>query len=125
MPKVILDTNFIMACVRNKIDFLEDLPYLGFQILIPKQVFAELDSITRSKQKLHSKDDAYLAIRILEQGEENFEEIDLKGSYLDNALVEYAKQHREVVIATLDQNLKSKISNQKLVIREGKRFEVV
>lgn len=125
MPKVLLDTNFILACTRNKIDFIEDLQFLGLQILIPKQVFGELDNIIRSKQKLHNKDNASLAIRILEKSEDKFEEVDLRGSYLDNALVEYAKKHRDTVIATLDQELKKKIPNQKLAIREKKRFEIV
>lgn len=126
MPKqVLLDSSFILSCVRNKIDFFDDLMFLGFEILIPRQVFSELDGITRSKQKLHNRDDAFFALKILEQNQDKFTEIDLKSSNVDFGILNYAKQHKDIIIATLDSELKKKIPNQKLVIREKKRLEVV
>jgi len=123
--KVLLDTNFIMACVDNKIDFIGELQFLGMEVLIPNQVFDELEDIILSKQKMHSRDDASLVLRVLEEEEGNFEKIDIPGSYLDNAIVAYAKQHKEIIIATLDKGLRSKISNKKLAIRNRKTFELL
>lgn len=122
MQKVILDTSFIISCVRNKIDFIEDLEFMGFQVFIPKQVFHELEGITRSKQKAHSRDDAHLAIKVLKANDHKFEEMDLRTPNVDQGIYEYAQKHRDVSVATLDAELKKKIFNRKIVIREKNRL---
>ena len=125
MAKVLLDTNFILSCVRNKLDFFDELTFRGYKILIPKQVFAELDGISRSKQKMHSRDDAHFALKMLEKEEKSYEEIDMGKGNVDNSIVNYSKNNKEVIIATLDSELKKKITSRKMVIREKKRLEVV
>ena len=51
MKYAILDTNFILTCVKQKIDFFEDIKLMGFQIVIPKQVINEIEKIPKSKKK--------------------------------------------------------------------------
>ncbi len=125
MKKVILDTNFILTCVKQKIDFLDDLFFWGYKILIPKQVFTELDQIMHSKQKYHSRNDASLALTILEKTEGSFDDIDLKDSNVDRGLVKFAEQNKDVVVGTLDRKLKHKIKNPKIVINEKKKLSVI
>lgn len=123
MKQAILDTNFILTCIKQKIDFFEDLKFMGVQISIPKQVVKEIKEITNSKKKLHFKEDAKLALKILEKNP--FKEIDLKQKNVDNGLIQFAKKNKDVIVATLDRELKNKIKGHKLVIRGKKRLEVV
>ena len=44
MKKAIIDTNFIITSVKQKIDFLEELNFLGIECLIPKEVIKELEN---------------------------------------------------------------------------------
>ena len=122
MKQVILDTSFILSAVRLKIDFLEDIKFLGYKALLPKQVITELKNIIESKKKLRFKDEAKLALKILQK--KRLPKIDLKQEYVDKGILNYAKQHKEIIVATLDKELKSKIPNQKLVIRAMKRLEI-
>ena len=123
MKQVILDTNFILSCVRKKIDFLDEIEFMGFQILIPIQVIGEIKKIIDSKKKLHFKEDAKLALKILSKN--NFEKIDLNEKYVDKGLMEFAEKNKEVLVATLDKELKKKIKNNILIIRGRKKLEIV
>lgn len=117
MKSAILDTNFIISCAKQKIDFIEDLSFKGLQILVPLQVIKEL--------KILSKKDANarLALKILQSA--GVRKIDLKGKNTDKAIINYAKANDNVLIATLDEGIKKKIRNSKLVIREKKRLGII
>ena len=45
--EVILDTNFIVSCIRKKIDFLEQLREQGFKVIVLREVLQELKDILR------------------------------------------------------------------------------
>lgn len=92
------------------------------RILIPKQVTKEIKSIINSKKKLHFKEDAKLALKLLEKN--SFKEIDLKEKNVDKGIVKYSKKN-DVIVATLDREIKSKIKNSKLVIRQKKKLKVL
>ncbi|MBD3247149.1 hypothetical protein GF378_00835 [Candidatus Pacearchaeota archaeon] len=137
MKKVLLDTSFILHAIRNKIDFLEEILFMGMTPLLPKQVLRELKSIVNSKKKLRFKDEARLALDLFEKiknksknkdknkDPKKIKTIDLNEDYVDKGIVRYAKKHKNIVIATMDYNLKKQIKNQKLVVRAGKKLEVV
>ena len=122
MKKVVLDTNFILTCIRQKIDFFEDIDLMGLQILIPEQVLTEIKRISESKKKLRFREEAKLALELLKKS--RFKKIDLKTKNTDNGISNYSKKH-EVIVATLDKKLKQKIKTQKLVIRGKKNLEIV
>jgi len=123
MKKVILDTNFILTCIKQKIDFFEEIKLMGMQILIPKQVINEIKRVANSKKKLHFRENAKLALKLLEKN--FFTEIDIKNRNVDKGLINLAKENREVIIASLDREIKNKIQNPKLVIRAKKKLEVI
>lgn len=123
MKHVLLDTNFILTAVKNKIDFLESISFLGLIPIIPIQVINELKNISDSKKKLKFKEDAKLALKILSKNKTKT--IDIKNDYVDNGILDYIKQNKSVIVATMDKELKSKIINQKLIIRAKKRLEIV
>ena len=124
MTKVLLDTNFIITCVRNKIDFFNEIPVMGLQIIIPKQVISELEAIARSKKKLKTKDGAVLSLSILLKNDFKLIDLHIKGNYVDKGIKKYARENREIIIATLDRDLK-KLPNRKLIVRGKKRLEII
>jgi len=123
MKKTILDTSFILTAVRQKIDFFSELENTGFKILIPEEVIGEIESISKSNKKGEVVENAKLALKIL--GKEKFEKIKLGGKNVDDSIVKLAKENSDFVVATLDREIKNKIKNSKLVIRQKKRIEVI
>lgn len=122
MKKVILDTNFILSCIRKKIDFFEEIKFIGLKILIPNQVIKEIKGIAESKKKLKFREEAKLALRLLEKN--SFKKIDLKRKNVDRGLINLAKGNKDTIIATLDREIKEKVENQKLIIRGNKKLEM-
>ncbi|MEM3405981.1 MAG: hypothetical protein QW117_03365 [Candidatus Pacearchaeota archaeon] len=119
--EVILDTNFILECIKNKID-LSDLQLYG-KIIIPIQSIKELDFISRDKRKsIKDKNNAIIALKIIEL--KNFSLIDLKKEKVDEGIIDYVKNKKDVIIATLDRELKNKISDlcKILSIRNKKKI---
>ena len=116
MKYILLDTNFILSCIRKKIDFFEELQSMGFSVIIPKQVIEEIKGLSKSKTE------AEVALKILEKSE--FRKITLHGKNVDNGIVKVAKENEGWIIATLDKEIKGKIKNQKLTIRGEKKLEI-
>ena len=127
MKKTILDTNFILTCVKQKIDFFEEIRFMGMEILIPKQVINELKIILDSKKKLHFREEAKLSLKLLEKEKKSFKKIDLSryGKNTDKGIKNFAEKNKDIIVATLDKKLKNKIKNQKLVIRGKKKLEII
>ena len=123
MKTAILDTNFILSCVKQKIDFFEEIPFQGMKILIPEEVIEEVKKIAISGKKLHFRRNAELALRILEKNK--FETIKLGSSNVDKGLIEYSRKQNNIIFATLDEELKRKIKKPLLVIRKRKRLEII
>ena len=123
MNKVVIDTNFILNCIREKIDLFENLQEIGFKIVIPVRVIEELNQIKNSKQKLKHRDEAELALKILDKY--SFEKIKLESKNTDNGLVIYLKKNPDLFFATMDRNLSKKVKNRKIVLRSKKKLEVL
>ena len=121
MKKILLDSNFVVSCVKNKIDFFEKL--IGNQILIPTQVIEELKKLSDSKQKLHNKEIATLSLQIIQKNK--FKKIDLGKGHVDKKIIQYVKDNPEVIVATLDKELQKKINTKKLIIRGKKKLEII
>ncbi len=123
MKKAVLDTNFILTCVKQKIDFFDEIRFMGFEIVIPEEVIFELKKIQKSGSKLHSRNNAQLALKILEKNQ--FKKMNLKTKKVDKGLVELSKKDKKIVIATLDKELKYKIKRPILLIRGRKKLKII
>lgn len=123
MKKAMLDTNFILTCMRQKIDFFRYLEMEGFQILIPVQVIKELENIVGSNKKLYFRENAKLSLDLLKKN--NFMKIYLKTKNTDNGIVRFSKKNPGVTIGTLDREIKKKSGNDKIVIRGKSNLEIV
>ncbi len=115
MKQTLLDTNFILTCIKQKIDFFEELKFMGLEILIPKQVIRELKNIKIPEAKF--------ALRLLEKNK--FKEIDIGKGEVDKKIKFFAEKNPEILVATLDKELQKKLKNKKIVIRGKKRLEIV
>lgn len=116
MKPVILDTSFIITCIKQKIDFREELNAIGLKPVFPKQVIDELKGLSKSNSN------AQLALQIFSKYK--FEIIDLGIKNVDNSIIQYAKHNEDVFIATLDREIIKKISNSRIIIRQKKKLEI-
>ncbi len=123
MKKAVLDTSFILTCVKQKIDFLDEIKFMGMDVLIPEEVLKEIKKIISSGKKLHFREDAKLALKILNKNK--FKKIKLGTANVDKGLVDFAKKNKGVIVATLDKELKEKIKKPKLVIRGKNKLKVI
>ena len=112
MRKVVLDTSFILTCVKQKIDFFYWLNMDGIKAIIPEQVLRELGGLG-----------AELALKIINTN--NFELLKIAGRDADAAIIKFANENPGIIVATLDVGLKKKIRNRKLIIRQKKKLEIV
>lgn len=122
MAKVVLDTNFILTCIRNKIDFYEELFHRGHLVQIPREVIAEIKRLMDSSKKLKFKEEANLALKLIESSDHEL--VDCPGKYVDKGLIKYCNENPNVVLATMDKVLKKSVKNRKMVIRNKKKLEL-
>lgn len=123
MEKAILDTNFILTCVKQKIDFFEELFLMGIKPIIPTQVISELERITKTKKKLAFRDNAKLSLKLLKNIE--YEKIDLGKGLVDDLIVKFLNKNPKIILSTLDKELKKRVKNPKMVIRLKKKIEII
>lgn len=132
--KILLDTNFLITCTNQKIDFVSitnELLDEKVEFVLPIEVEKELKEIsTRNGEKTNDKHSAELALQITENLDRAvlIGENDEKGT--DAGIVEYAKQNKSAIIATLDKELKERIKKQSpktriLTIRNLKNLGIV
>lgn len=132
MADILLDTNFIVSCVKKKIDFFEQLEELfpGSKILVPLQVIREIKELS-GKGKIADREAAKLSFAIISQKkQENLEIIDLKKGGVDKGILDYAPEKKTTFItATLDKKLRKKLkmlaNRPRFLAIRGKRIEVV
>jgi len=116
MKQALIDTSFILSCVKQKIDFFSYLEREGFRILIPEAVIVELKKLSKSSSY------ARTALRLLEKNK--YEEVIMKEKTADKTIVQIAKEIPSIVVASLDNGIKRKIKNKKLVIRGKKKLAI-
>ena len=123
MRKALLDTNFILSCVRQKIDFFEFLEHEGIEAWISKEILREISAISNSKSKGLVRKDAELALNILKNN--SFRRVHTGGRTVDSGIIKFAKENPEVIIATLDAEIKRSVKNPKMIIRGKKTLEII
>ena len=117
--EVILDTNFIVSCIKKKIDFLSELEGLGFKVLLPKEVFHEIKDL-RLNSDHNTKVAAEVALEILKK--RKVKGMTIGDRQVDEGLIEFGK--KGAYIATLDAAIKRQVANR-VVISESTNGIVV
>lgn len=117
MKQAILDTSFILTCVKQKIDLFDNLELKGIKSLIPSQVIDELEKLSGKNPS------AKLTLKILKC--KKFRKIDLKNKNVDKGIIDFAKENPDFLVATLDRVIKKKTKNSNIVIRGKKKIELI
>ncbi len=121
MIKVILDTNFLIYCAKNKLDYIEGIDELlseGHEIVVPLQVVFELEKLRDDKFKKVSgadKQAAGLALQILDAN--IIKKIDIPGNSVDGALIKLADENKKNIVATLDRGMRRELPRVILINR--------
>jgi len=135
--KVILDTNFLIYCTKEKLDYEEKIEKLlneKYELVVPLQVINELkkvrdkpkDVLPASKRKTRYKKTtgkdkaaADLALKILEA--KKIKKIDIEGKNVDKAIIKLAKEDKKNIVATLDREMRG-ILGRVILISRGKKL---
>ncbi|MCX6708224.1 MAG: hypothetical protein NTW67_01045 [Candidatus Woesearchaeota archaeon] len=119
MKTILLDTNFLVECAKNRIDIHEELRRIldfSFEVAILDRTMEELDEIiARGKKEGQA---AKLAKMILMT--KRVTVIPTEGGHTDNLLLDKADENN--IIATMDKELKQRLKRKKqdVVIMRGK-----
>jgi rRNA-processing protein FCF1 len=115
--EVVLDTNFILSCIRKRIDFLEELNKLGFsKVFVPREVLQEMKDL-RKNSSLNQDDRIAIDVAQKMLSDKKFKKGKVGGKTVDEGLI--AKGREGVFIATLDRAVKREVPN-KIVIESAK-----
>ena len=125
MKTILVDTNFLVECAKNRIDIHSELKRIldfGFEVAILDRTLEELDVIISrgKKEGLLAK----LVKTILMTKKVTV--IPTDGGHTDNLLL--AKADENNIVATMDRELKRKLKKKGqtvVIIRAEKKLEVV
>ncbi len=121
MRQILLDTNFLIHCVQQKIDFFEYVKLNGFEVLIPEEGLVELEKLANSK-KINVEKAARLVQKLISKHKFNL--VRINSVYVDRGIISYLKDKPEIILATLDRDLQNKVKNTILIIREKIKLEL-
>lgn len=117
--EVILDANFVVACVKKKIDFLEELEKLGFKVLMPKEIFEEIKDL-RLNSDHNTKAAVEVALELFKK--RKIKSMTLGNKPVDEGLIEFGK--KGAYIATLDGAIKRVVPNKVVISEAGNNLEI-
>jgi rRNA-processing protein FCF1 len=121
--RIVFDTNFIMTCIKQKIDFIYELE--GHELLLPKQVIKELEKIVEDKKKkFEERELARTSLMFIKSFRNRFKEIELERKFVDRGL---ERLEGVDIIATLDKALHKKLRGKFkfLVVTKRKKLEII
>ncbi|MFH0711534.1 MAG: hypothetical protein V1889_00220 [archaeon] len=122
--KILLDTNFILTCAKQKIDIdtsLNKITTEKIEYLVPQDVLNELGNL---KQIPKHKQAAELSFQILQTLNPKIIQLKTRNPNIDIKIINYIID-KPIILATLDKNLKSRIKNKILTIRNKKNLELL
>ena len=117
--EVLLDSSFIISCVKRKIDFMSQLEEMGFVIVLPREVYQELKDL-RLKAPHDDKSAIEIAIKMFESSK--IKKMKLGNRKVDMDLIEKGKQG--YYIATLDSGIKRMVPNKVVISNAGNKIMV-
>ena len=126
--KILLDTNFIITCAKQKIYFpsiANEIIDQEIEWIVPQDVLNELGNLKDKKgSKVADKNAARLGFEILQNIRPALIELPGKNPNIDIKIVNYIID-KDIILATLDKGLKGRIDNKILTIRGKKGLELI
>jgi rRNA-processing protein FCF1 len=115
--KIILDTNFLVYCAKQNIDYIEKIFNLtkgAPNLVVPSQVIDELKKLGETAKKYSDKQAAELAIKLLKANK--VKTIIITARNADSAIIKASKGN---IVATHDLELLKQV--EKAIIIQGKQ----
>lgn len=126
--KILLDTNFVLTCAKQKIDFphiAEELIDEKIEWQVPQDVLNELGTLKdRTGMKQLDKDAAKLSFTTIQNLHPKIIDLPGKNPNIDIKIVNYVLD-KHIVLATMDKALKQRIDNKILTIRGKKNLALI
>lgn len=126
MMKVVIDTNFIVYCAKQKIDFMAELGRIldsKFTVIVPSIVLEELQKLAVTKKaKRIDREAAMLALQIIEKNREKgvISVRKIEAETADGAILQ--NDGKDTIVATLDRALRQRLKNAKILVIRQKRY---
>tara|TARA_Y100000310_G_scaffold280905_1_gene300972 strand:- start:957 stop:1343 length:387 start_codon:yes stop_codon:yes gene_type:complete len=123
--KVIFDTNFLIYCSKNKLDYAEELENMlneEYELVVPEQVIRELELLSKDvKKKISGKDKYYadLALQLLDVNK--VKKVKVKGKTVDEGIINLSKENNKNIVCTLDKEMRE-ILGRVILINKGKKL---
>ncbi len=114
--EVLLDSSFIVSCMKKKIDFLEQLEEQGFTVKVPHEVLDELKDLRRDSPRAE-REAIDVAFALFEK--RGIKKMKLGHRKVDEGLIEKGKQG--ISIATLDREIQRAIPRAVVLFDAEKR----
>lgn len=117
-----MDTNFLIYCAKEKLDYVEELRDLineSYELVVPGQVIEELERLKIKAKKGKDKDASDLALKILKNNK--IKKINPAGKSVDDAIVNLAKKDKKNIVCTLDREMRWNLGRVILISR-GKKL---
>ena len=127
MKKILLDTNFLMACSQFKVDIFAEFDRLcdfNYRLFVLDNILKELKDIIETQKSVH-KDAAKVALQLLKLKKVNVVKTGSE-KHTDNIILDYAE--KGYLVATQDKDLKRRLINRDLsviALRQKKVLVVV
>lgn len=119
--QVILDSSFIISCVRERIDFLTQLHEQGFTPIVPREILQEMKDLRLRSGTSHDDRIAIdVAFEMFEK--EKIKKTTLGEGKVDEWLVKRGKDG--IFIATLDNGIKKRIPKKIVIFKAQNRVGV-
>lgn len=120
--QIILDTNFLIYCTKEKMDYVEEIGNLideNYEIVVPSQVIEELNRLKIKAKKGKDKNASDLALKILKS--KNIKIVETFGKNVDNAIINLAEENKKNIVCTLDREMRFKLGRV-ILINKGKKL---
>jgi len=142
--KIILDTNFLIYCAKEKLDYVEEISNLindNYELIVPEQVINELVKIKNKKKEKFpvykrkpkfkkttgkDKEAASLSLQLIDRyiSDNKIKKVSVVGKTVDDVLINLSKENEKNIVCTLDKELRKKLGRV-ILINRFKRLMLV
>ncbi len=119
--KVLLDSSFVISCVRERIDFLTQLHEQGFIPVVPREVLQEMKDL-RLRNGISHEDRIAIDVAFEMFEKEKIKKTSLGSGKVDDWLIRKGKEG--IFVATLDKEIKKKIPKKIVIFKAQNKVGV-
>lgn len=123
--RVVLDTNFILYCIKKKIDIEEEIKKINengkLELILLSPVLQEIKNFSVNKEKkLKDRMLAEVFLKMFKERVINVRVIDVNQKNPDEAIKVFCLKNKDVFLASYDKELKKKLKNKLVFIRKNR-----